>query len=151
MLSFATCRICCWSSLNIFSTKPATNQKKNQPRIVVVGTDFTIYDCIANEKCSFDIKTDDTTICRCKDFVRAFLLIIALHYVFNVIYSSKSEVIMSFIPWMWPEINDNQKIPPKTLSLICRIKNLVLDYNAFRYTLFSDTFFGIYLQISVFV
>ena len=57
-------------------------------------------------------------------FVRAFLLIIALNYVFNVIYSSKSEVIMSFIQWMWPEINDNQKIPPKTLSLICRIKRL---------------------------
>ena len=57
-------------------------------------------------------------------FVQAFLLIIALNYVFNVIYSSKSEVIMSFIQWMWPEINDNQKIPPKTLSLICRIKRL---------------------------
>ena len=102
-----------------FSTKPSNESKNNQPRIVVIGTDFTIYDCIANEEYAFDIKIGDTTTCRCNHFVRAFLVIIALPYVFNVSYSKKIEATMAFIQRMWPEINDNQKIPPKVLSLIC--------------------------------
>ena len=45
---------------------------------MVIGTDFAIYDCIANEECAFDIKTEDTTTCQCNHFVRVFLVIIAL-------------------------------------------------------------------------
>ena len=58
---------------------------------LVVGTDFTTYDCIANEECAYDIKIESTIICRCNDLVRAFVVIIALHYVFNVTYSKKIE------------------------------------------------------------
>ena len=99
---------------------------------MVIGTDFTTYDCIANEECSFDIKIEDTITCnhlitcnnRCNHFVRAFLVIIALTYVFNVTFSKKIEATMAFIQRMWPEINDNPKIPPIVLSLIRRIENL---------------------------
>ena len=91
---------------------------------MVIGTDFTTYDCIANDERAFDIKIEDTTTYRCNHFVRVFLLIIALPYVFNVTYSKKIEITMTFIQWMWPEINDNLKIPPKVLSLICRIEKL---------------------------
>ena len=91
---------------------------------MVIGTDFTTYNCIANEECAFDIKIEDTTTCRCNYFVRVFLLIIALPYVFNVTYSKEIEIIVTFIQRMWPEISDNQKIPPKVLSLICRIEKL---------------------------
>ena len=91
---------------------------------MVIGTNFTAYNCIANEECAFDIKIEDTTTCRCNHFVRAFLLIIALPYVFNVTHSKKIEATMAFIQRMWPEINDNQKTPPKILSLICRIEKL---------------------------
>ena len=90
---------------------------------MVIGTDFTTYDCIANEECAFDIKIEDTT-CRCNHFVRAFLVIIALLYVFNLTYSKKIEATMAFIQRMWPGINGNQKIPPKVLYLICRIEKL---------------------------
>ena len=70
------------------------------------------------------MKIEDTTTCRCNHFVRAFLVIIALPYVCNLTYSKKIEVTMAFIQQMWPEINDNQTIPPKVLSLICRIEKL---------------------------
>ena len=91
---------------------------------MVIGTDFTTYDCIANEECAFDIKIEDSTTCRCNHFVRAFLAITALPYVFNVTYSKKIEATMAFIQRMWPEINDNQKTPSKFLSLICCIEKL---------------------------
>ena len=74
--------------------------------------------------CAFDIKIEDTTTCRCNHFVRAFLVIIALPYVFNVPYSNKIEDTMAFIQRMWPEKNKNQKITPKVLSLICCIEKL---------------------------
>ena len=104
--------------------KTFNKSKSNQPRIVVLRTDFTTYDCIANEECAFDIKIEDTTICRCNDFAQGFLVIIALHCVFNVTYSKLVEATIAFIQWMWPEIKDNQKIPPKVFSLICHIKKL---------------------------
>ena len=102
--------------------KAFKKSKSNQSRIVVVRTDFTTYDCITNEECAFDIKTEDTTICRCNNFVQGFPVIIALHCVFNVTYSKLVEATITFIQRMWPEIKDNQKIPLKVLCLICHIR-----------------------------
>ena len=45
---------------------------------MVVGNDFTTYDIIANEECAFEMKIEDATTCRWNDFVREFLVIIAL-------------------------------------------------------------------------
>ena len=64
---------------------------------MVIGTDFTTYDCIANEECAFDIKIEDSTTCQCNHFVLALLVIIALPYVLNVTYSKKIEATMAFI------------------------------------------------------
>ena len=105
-----------------FFDKTRDESKNNQPRIVVVGTDFSTYDFIANEECAFDIKIEDTTKCRCNDFVRPFLAIIALRYVFNVTYSKYD---CDFYTADLARDSDNQMIPPKVLSLICRIKKLV--------------------------
>ena len=108
----------------LFFGKTSNESKNNQTRILVIGTDFTTYNCIANEEWAFDIKIENTTTSRCNHFVQTFLVIIALPYVFNVTYSKKIEATMAFIQRMWPEINDNQKIPPKVLSLICCIEKL---------------------------
>ena len=135
----------------IFFDKTSNESKNNQPKIVVSGTEFTTYDCIANEEYAFDIKIEDTTTCWCNPFVRAFLVIIALPHVFNVTYSEKIEPTMAFIQRMWPEINDNQKIPPKVLSLICRIKKLgswlwpFMVYVFFRYFLWHFIYRFLYL------
>ena len=91
---------------------------------MVVGTDFTTYDCIANEECEFDIKIEDAGTCLCNNFARECLVLIALPYVFNLTYSKNTEATMAFIHRMSPEINDNQKIPLKVLSLICRIEKM---------------------------
>ena len=152
-------QLCCHSFLAvsaarafwIFFDKTSNEPKNNQPGIVVTGTDFMTYNCIATEECAFVIKIEDTTTCRCNHFVRAFLVIIALPYVFNVSYSKKIEATMAFIQRMWPEINDNQKIPPKVLSLICRIKKLgswlwpFMVYVFFRYFLWHFIYRFLYL------
>ena len=94
----------------------------NQPRIVVGGVDFSSYDMLTDEKSIFHVKVENITMCRCVDFIHAFAVMIALHYVFNVAYSKKIEATMVFIQRLFFDINDNQKIPPKVLSLICRVK-----------------------------
>ena len=62
----------------------------NQPRIVVTGVDFTGYDTLVDEKCIFHVKVENKVICRYIDFVYAFAVMIALHYVSNVAYSKKN-------------------------------------------------------------
>ena len=52
---------------------------------------------------------------RCAD-----MLMIALHYIFNVTYTKKIEATMICVQRLLLEIHDNQKIPPKVLSLICK-------------------------------
>ena len=94
----------------------------NQPRILVTRVDFTGYDMLVDEKSIFHVKVENIVICRCTDFVYAFKVMIALHYVFNVTYSKKIEATMILIRRLFLEIHDSQKIPSKVPSLICRIK-----------------------------
>ena len=61
-------------------------------------------------------------MCRCVDFVDAFAVMIALHYIFNVTYTKKIEATMICVQRLLLETHDNQKIPPKVLSSICKIK-----------------------------
>ena len=56
-------------------------------------------------------------MCRCVDFIHAFAVMIALHYVFNVAYSKKIEATMVFIQRLFFDINDNQKIPPQGIAI----------------------------------
>ena len=69
---------------------------RNQPRIVVGGVDFSSY-MLTDEKSIFHVKVENITMCRCVDFIHAFAVMIALHYVFNVAYSKKIEATMVFI------------------------------------------------------
>ena len=96
----------------------------NQPRILVTGVDFTRYDMLVDEKCIFHVKVEDIVIFRCTDFVYAFTVMIAPHYAFNVAYSKKIEATMILFQRVLLEIHYSQKIPPKVLSLICRIKDM---------------------------
>ena len=59
----------------------------NQPIIVMTGVNFT---GLVDEKCIFHVKVENKVICRYIDFVYAFAVMIALHYVSNVAYSKKN-------------------------------------------------------------
>ena len=50
----------------------------NQPRILVIGVDFTGYDMLVDEKCTFHVKLENIVICQCTDLVYAFTVMIAL-------------------------------------------------------------------------
>ena len=92
----------------------------NQLRIVVSGVDLTSYNMIVEEKCVFHVNMENVTMCRYVDFVHAFAVMIALHYIFNVTYTKKIEATMICVQRLLLEIHDKQKIPPKVLSLICK-------------------------------
>ena len=77
---------------------------------------------IVEEISVFHVKVEKITMCRCVDFVDAFAVMIALHYIFNVTYTKKIEATMICVQRLLLETHDNQKIPPKVLSLICKIK-----------------------------
>ena len=96
--------------------------EKAEKQIVVGGVDFSSHDMLTDEKSIFHVKVKNITMCRCVDFIHAFAVMITLHYVFNVTYSNKTEATMVFIQRLFFNINDNQKITPKVLSLICRVK-----------------------------
>ena len=117
---------------------------------MVIGTEFTTYDCIANEECAFDMKIEDTTTCRCNHFVRAFLVIIALPYVFNVTYSKKIKSLRLLYGGCGQRYTITRRYHRKFYPWFVVLRNLVLECNLLWYMLFSDTFFGINLQISVF-
>ena len=89
---------------------------------MVSEVDLTSYDVIVEEKCVFLVKVENVTICTWVDFVHTFAVMIALHCIFSVTYTKKIEVTMICIQRLLLKIYDNQKIPPKVLSLICKIK-----------------------------
>ena len=68
---------------------------------MVIGTDFTNYDFIANDECAFDIEIEDFTTCRCNHLIQTFLVITAsiykLNIQLNITYSKKVEATMPFI------------------------------------------------------
>ena len=90
LLAVSTTRV-----LWIFFGKTSNESNNNQTRILVVGTDFATYNCIANEECASDIKIEDTATCWCNELVQAFLVIIALPCVFNIAYSKKFEAAIA--------------------------------------------------------
>ena len=97
-------------------------EQNNQSRIKVSRVDLTSYDMIVEEKCLFHVKVENFRMCTCVDFDYAFAVMIALHYIFNVTYTKKIVVTMICVEQLLLEIHDYQKIQPKVLSLICKIK-----------------------------
>ena len=102
-LDLINCAVICFLSYLLrespeyFFGKISNDSKNSQPRIVVIGTDFATCRCTGSEEFVFDIKIEDTAVCRYIGFVRTFLVMITLHYVFNVSYSKRIEATMAFI------------------------------------------------------
>ena len=97
-------------------------ERNNQARIMVSEIDLASYDVIVEEKYVFHVKVEHLTMCTCVDFVHAFAVMIALHCIFSVTYAKNIEVTMICVLRLLLETHDNQKIPPKVLSLISKIK-----------------------------
>lgn len=79
---------------------------------------LTSYNMIIEKKSVFQFGVEILTMCRCVDFVHAFAVMIALHYLFNITYTKKTEATMICVQRLSLEIPDKQKIAPKVLSLI---------------------------------
>ena len=57
-----------------------------------------------------------------KDFIKAFGVLMASFYVFNLEYIKKAEGSFIFVQKLLLIINDKQKIPQKVLKLISPLK-----------------------------
>ena len=67
---------------------------------------------VTDKKSAFHVKAENTMMCRSVGFSHVFIVMIALHFVFNVGYSKKIEAKMVFIQGLLFNMNEYQKIPP---------------------------------------
>ena len=70
----------------------------------------------------FDVLIERFQIASSKDFIRAFAILMASFYAFNVEYPKKLEGTLIFIQKIFLKISDKQKSPSKVLRLISSIK-----------------------------
>ena len=82
----------------------------NKLRIVMSGVNLTSYNMIIEKKCVFQFGVEIVTMCKCVDFVPAFAVMIALHYLFNVTNTKKTETTMICVQRLSLEI---QRYHPK--------------------------------------
>ena len=74
----------------------------------------------------FEIKVENVTIEYTDDFVKAVAMLLSTYYVFNIAYAEKSQASLLLIQKLFLEIADAVKVPHKILSLISKIKILLL-------------------------
>ena len=74
----------------------------------------------------FKIKIEDVTIGYTIDFVKAFVVLLSAYCVFNVAYAERVESSMQLTQKLPLEISDGVKVPAKVLSLITKMKKLLL-------------------------
>ena len=94
----------------------------NQPRIAIVEAPSIDLAFVVEDNVQFYIKIEQQTICREADFVQGFTLMLALHYIFYVLYLKDIEASMIFFQKIFFEISENFKIPMKVLTSITKVK-----------------------------
>ena len=97
-----------------------------QPRIVCGVTAETYLPKIIESSTKFEIKIEDVIIGYTVEFVKAFGMLLSAYYVFNVAYVERVESSMQLIQRLLLEISDGVKIQAEVLSLIAKIKKLLL-------------------------
>ena len=102
------------------------DQTLKQPTIRCRGMqmDLDAIDFTAVLKCdSFTVIVEDNELTYTRDFIHAFGIVIALHYVFNLTYATPIQASMVFIQKLILDLSDNYRPPIKVLHLIQKIKN----------------------------
>ena len=79
-----------------------------------------------HQRLKFEIKVDDVTIEYIHNFVKTFAMLLSTCYIFNVAYTEKSEASLHLIQELFLETADGVKVPYKILSMISKIKKLLL-------------------------
>ena len=79
-----------------------------------------------HQRLKFEIKVDDVTIEYIHNFVKTFPMLLSTCYIFNVAYTEKSEASLHLIQKLFLETADGVKVPYKILSMISKIKKLLL-------------------------
>ena len=92
--------------------------ESRQPRLRCQGDDLLTWVNSSN----ISVVVEDTVVCVVNDFINAFAVLIATHYVFNLAYASKLEGTYCTIQKLLLELVDNTRVPNKVLNLICKLK-----------------------------
>ena len=96
-----------------------------QPRIFCGVTAEADLPKIIEPSTKLEIKIEDVTIDYTVDFVNAFGILLSAYFVFDVAYAKRVESSMQLTQKLL-EISDGVKVPAKVLSLIAKIKKLLL-------------------------
>ena len=83
-------------------------------------------DKVLSPTTKFEIKVEDVTIGYTNDFVKAFAMLLFIYYIFNIAYTEKYQASLHLIQKLFLEITDGVKVLHKILSLISKIKKLLL-------------------------
>ena len=102
------------------------NKNICQPRIFCGVETEADLDKVLAPTTKFEIKLEDVTIWYTDDFVKAFAMLLSTYYVFNIAYAEKSQASLYLIQKLFSEIADSVKVPRKIISLISKIKKLLL-------------------------
>ena len=93
----------------------------SQPRIQC-GKPSADVNVISEENTSYHIMVERFRLTSTKDFIKAFGVLMASFYVFNLEYTKKVEGSFIFVQKLFLNINDKQKTQQKVLKLISSLK-----------------------------
>ena len=105
-----------------------------QPRLRFPSDDDTLIDFV-NAK-EFEVVIEDKIISNAGDFITAFAILMAAHYVFNVNYAKEIQHTMIFVQKILLNMTDNFKTPPKVLSLMTKLRKKYYIFEIFLINIF---------------
>ena len=107
------------------------DQRSNkQPTILYRGAEIKLDNINLHEVLnddSFAVVVEDCHIALTPDFIHAFGIMIAVHYVFNLSYVAPSQATMVFIQKLILDMAENYRAPTKVLNLIAKIRKNILN------------------------
>ena len=71
---------------------------------------------------SYSIIIEDAHVATCQDFLHAFGVVFAVHYVFNLSYNEKIKSTMLFVQKLILDLEDNFRPPTTVLNLMSKVK-----------------------------
>ena len=92
--------------------------KSRQPRLRCEGDNLL---SLVNSS-NISVVVEDTVICVLNDFIKAFAIMVAVHYVFNLAYGANLEGTFFAVQKLLLQLADNTKVPHKVLTFLCKLK-----------------------------
>ena len=79
---------------------------------------------------------EDCHIAFTPDLIHAFVTIIELPYIFNLLYAAQTQTILAFIQKLILNLADNYRAPTKVLILIAKLRKIIwINFYLYYYSI----------------